>query len=108
MGMLGHIIIFFVAVAPLGLTAQADKAEADKQLAALERFVGEWTVDGKWADGQPLHARNVIAWSLGKKIMTTKTFVKDGDKEYQRYEGVMAWHAEKKSLYQVSFAFDGS
>ena len=28
--------------------------------------------------------------------------------EYQRYEGVMAWHPEKKSLYQVSFAFDGS
>ena len=30
------------------------------------------------------------------------------DKEYQRYEGIMAWHPDKKSLYQISFAFDGS
>src|SRR5437868_2798061 len=108
MGMLGHLIVYLVAVAPVGSGAPGDKAEAEKQLAALERFVGEWTVDGQWADGQPLRARNVIAWSLGKKILTTKTFVQDGDKEYQRYEGVMAWHPEKKCLYQVSFAFDGS
>jgi hypothetical protein len=55
-----------------------------------------------------LRARIVCAWSLGKKIMTSKTFVQDGGKEYQRYEGVMAWHPVKKSLFQVSFAFDGT
>jgi hypothetical protein len=85
-----------------------DKAADDNKLAPLAPFVGEWVVDGKWADGAPLKARNVIAWGLGKKIVQTKTFVQDGDKEYQRYEGVMTWHPEKKSLYQVSFAFDGS
>src|SRR5262249_40106720 len=46
---------------------------------------------------------------LGKKIMRAKTFVKkDGDQEYQRYEAVLAWHPEKKCLYQISFAFDGA
>jgi hypothetical protein len=85
-----------------------DKTAADNKLAPLERFIGEWVVDGKWADGSPLKARNVITWGLAKKIVQTKTFVQDRDKEYQRYEGVMAWHPDKKSLYQVSFAFDGS
>src|SRR5262249_12462807 len=33
---------------------------------------------------------------------------RNGDKEYQRYEGVMTWHSEKKSLYEISFSFDGS
>jgi hypothetical protein len=85
-----------------------DKPATENKLAIFERFAGEWTVEGKWSDGSGLRARNVYAWSLGKKIMTSKTFVKDGDREYQRYEGVLAWHPEKKSLYQVSFAFDGS
>jgi hypothetical protein len=88
----------------VGMTGQA----GDNKLAPLERFVGEWTVDGKWSDGQGLQARGVYEWGLGKKILHAKTFVKDGGKEYQRYEGVMAWHPDKKTLYQVSFAFDGS
>src|SRR5207302_1864149 len=67
-----------------------------------------WTVEGKWSDGSLLKARNIYAWSLGKKIMTSRTFVRDGDKEYQRYEAILACHPGKKSLYQVSFAFDGS
>ncbi len=88
-----------------------DKTEtksADNKLAVLERFAGEWVVDGKWSNGDTLHARNTYAWGLGKKIMTSRTFVKNGDKEYQRYEGIFAWHPEKKSLFHISFTFDGS
>lgn len=77
-------------------------------VAALERFVGTWEVDGKWSSGEPLHARGVYEWGLGKKIMTAKTFVKDADREYQRYESIMAWNPEKKSLYEITFAYDGS
>jgi len=84
----------------------AEEQGSEPGLTALERFAGEWEVDGKWSDGQPLRARGVYQWGLGKKIMTAKTFVGDGDKEYQRYESVMAWHPEKKSLFQISFAFD--
>ena len=108
MRILGPLVWMIVVQTPGYVAHQGDKTQADMHLAALERFGGEWSVDGKWADGTPLHARSVMTWSLGKKIMTSKTFVKDGDREYQRYEGVMAWHPDKKSLYQVNFAFDGS
>jgi len=77
-------------------------------MAPLERFIGEWEVDGKWASGESLHARGVYEWGLGKKIMKAHTFVRDGDKEYQRYEGVLAWHPEKKCLFEISFAVDGA
>jgi hypothetical protein len=95
-------------LAGVGHAAAGEKPAGQDHLAPLAQFVGEWEVDGKWSHGSPLHARGVYAWGLGKKIMTAKTFVKNGDKEYQRYEAVMAWHPEKKSLFQISFAFDGS
>src|SRR5262245_40518108 len=86
----------------------ADDKPADP-LASLARFVGEWTVDGKWSDGQTLRARSVMDWGLGKKILKAKTFVQNPDNtEYQRYEAIMAWHPEKKCLYEISFAFDGN
>ena len=31
----------------------------------------------------------------------------NGTKEYQRYESILAWHPEKKSLFEITFAFDG-
>jgi hypothetical protein len=99
------ILTALVAVLPL---VAEDKPAADDKLAPLERFAGEWTVEGKWADGNTLRARNVYEWGLGKKIMTSKTFVRDGNREYQRYEGVMAWRPEKNSLFHISFAFDGA
>src|SRR4051794_2481569 len=80
-----------LTVAALVGHARADEkpAAADK-LAPLARFVGEWEVDGTWSDGKALHARGVYSWGLGKTILHAKTFVRDGDREYQRYEGVMA------------------
>lgn len=88
--------------------ARDKKPVKDDPMAALAPFVGEWQVEGKWASGDKLKARGVYAWGLGKKILVAKTFVMDGDKEYQRYEGIMAWHPAKKSLYQISFAYDGA
>src|SRR5438445_3839192 len=86
----------------------ADKpAEEKTKLALLEQFIGQWVVDGKWASGEELHARTVYEWGINKQIITAKTFVKDKDKEYQRYEVVFAWHPKKKSLYEISFVFNG-
>jgi hypothetical protein len=98
-------IVAFVASS----SAAEQPASTGNPLAPLERYAGEWVVDGTWSDGQPLHARTVYAWSLDKRIMTTRTFVqkKDGG-EYQRYESILAWHPEKKSLFQISFAYDSS
>jgi hypothetical protein len=76
-------------------------------LAVLAPFIGEWHVDGTWSSGDKLRARGVYQWGLGKKIIHAKTFVMNGDKEYQRYESIMAWHPEKKSLYEITFGFDG-
>jgi hypothetical protein len=84
------------------------KPAKDDPMAALAPFVGEWTIDAKWATGEKLKARGVYEWGLGKKILISKTFVMNGDKEYQRYEGIMAWHPVKKSLYFISFAYDGA
>jgi hypothetical protein len=106
--MIYRMLVTLTLLAPAEPAQVPDKPSSADQVAILERFAGEWVVDGKWADGQPLHARGVYELGLGKKILHTKTFVKDGDKEYQRYESIMAWHPEKKCLYQVSFAFDGS
>jgi hypothetical protein len=108
--MLLTIGVVLLAAAPAcagGKTTPENKA-ASEALALLDRFVGEWTVDGKWSSGEELHARTIYEWRLGKKIMMTRTYVMDKGKEYQRYEGIFAWRPELKLLYQVSFSFDGS
>jgi hypothetical protein len=89
-------------------SAEDKPAATEDKLAPLERFIGEWEVDGKWAGGESLHARGVYEWGLGKKTMKAHTFVRDGEREYQRYEGVLAWHPEKKCLFEISFAFAGA
>ena len=102
-------VAVLVAVLVLTDTAQTqEKPVAGNRLAALERFVGEWEVNGKWSSGESLRARSVYEWGLGKKILKGQTFVRDGAREYQRYEAVFAWHPQKKCLYEVSFGFDGS
>jgi hypothetical protein len=101
-------IVMATILAFSGIATGGDKTAAEDKLAGLDRFAGEWEVEGKWSDGQTLLARTVYEWGLNKKLMKASTFVKDGKKEYQRYEGILAWHPEKKSLFQISFAFDGS
>jgi hypothetical protein len=103
-----RVLVMMTALALACPVQGGDKTTADSKLATLDRFAGEWVVEGKWSNGQTLHARATYEWGLGKKILTAKTFVKNGDKEYQRYESILAWHPEKKSLYEITFAFDGS
>jgi hypothetical protein len=94
---------------PAGLSDDdgAKPVKKPDPMAALAPFVGEWHVEGTWSGGEKLRARGVYHWGLGKKILHARTFVMNGDKEYQRYESIMAWHPEKKSLYEITFAFDG-
>jgi hypothetical protein len=103
--MLGLFI--FLGLLPGRVIADTPAGPEDR-LAPLARFVGEWEVDGKWSDGTPLQARTTFAWGVNKKIIVGKTFVKDPQKgEYQRYEGIYAWNPKKKSLYEISFAYNG-
>src|ERR1700751_4878357 len=103
------VVGIFVVITAGGALAQ-DKAKSPEtnQLAFLSRFVGEWTVEGKWNSGDELRARNVYEWGLGNKIIKSKTFVQSDKGEYQRYDAVMAWHPKKKSLFIISFSFDGN
>lgn len=87
--------------------AGAENKPAAGRLEPLARFIGDWTVDGRWSNGEELHARATYFWGLNKQIIQAKNWVRDGDKEYQRYETVMAWHAAKKSLVILSFPYNG-
>ena len=107
--LMGQLVVgIFVVITADGVSAQ-DKAKSTEtnQLAPLSRFVGEWTVEGKWSSGDELRARNVYEWGLGNKIIKSKTFVKADKGEYQRYDAVMSWHPKKKQLFIISFAYDG-
>jgi hypothetical protein len=104
-----HVALLSVVLfAALVRADDTSDPKVDAKLAPLARFAGEWTVDGKWSDGNELHARAVYELRLGGKILAARTYVKDGNTEYQRYESTMAWHPKKECLYEVSFAVDGN
>ena len=108
-----RMLSVFVPAILLALVAvAADKDtvafKIDPKLASLARFEGEWTVDGKWTGGNELHARAVYEWGLEGKVLRARTYITDGEKEYQRYEATMAWHPARKCLYEINFTFDGS
>jgi hypothetical protein len=99
-----------LALLSSGMTQAAleDKTPpTESKLAPLSRFLGEWSIDGRWTSGEELHARAIYEWGINRKFIRAKTFVKNGDSEYQRYDGLLGWHAKKKSLFEVSFAFNG-
>ena len=100
-----------VAAALLALSGHATADEkspvAKNALAPLERYIGEWVIHGRWASGEELRARAVYEWGVGKRIIVAKTYVMNGDSEYQRYEGILFWHPRKKSLAEHSFAYNG-
>jgi hypothetical protein len=98
-------LLAFLAAA--GVAAADDRPVATDSMGALSRFAGEWETHGKWSTGEELRARGTYEWGLGKKILKAQTFVMNGDKEYQRYESILAWHPKKKTLFEISFAYNG-
>src|SRR5262245_35853018 len=54
--------------------AQAPAPPPAEQLAPLARFIGgQWVVDGKWSDGRPLRARDVLEWGVNRATIHAKT-----------------------------------
>jgi hypothetical protein len=87
--------------------AADDVPAGDGPLAALAPLIGgEWHFEGKWANGEPLKAREVFEWGLGKKFVNTRTWVtnNNGD-EYERYRSTFAVKDGKPVMY--NFAYDG-
>jgi hypothetical protein len=94
-----------VQSAPSG--ASAEQAKAAELLATLEPYIGgEWIMDGQWADGTPLKAREVFEWGVGKKFVRVRTFVTAETGEYQRYEGM--YGVKDGKLTGWNFSYDGS
>ncbi|HYF52193.1 MAG TPA: hypothetical protein VEJ63_22490 [Planctomycetota bacterium] len=83
----------------------ATSVDTKATLAALAPLIGgEWRVNAKWASGEPLNARSIYDWGVGKKFVTGKVFVTNPDgKEYQRYESVYGMRDGKLMLWDFSF-----
>ena len=86
----GSILLGVWVVLPNSISEADDSAAKppkDQPLSVLAPYVGyEWHVDAKWASGQPLRARNVYEWGMGKKPVRVRTYVQGPKGEYQRYE----------------------
>jgi hypothetical protein len=100
----------FGSLIALAAAAGADDAAApaDGPLAAVAPYVGgEWTIDGKWKNGEALKAREVFTWGLGNKFVEVRTWVSrdDGSGEYERYRGIFA--VKDGKLVSYNFAYDG-
>ena len=102
------MVLHVLNIVPQLLRADDQETSAEKNpIGPLQRFIGEWTTQGKWSTGEELRARTVYEYGVGKKIITAKTYVMNGDREYQRYEGILAYHPTKKCLFEITFAFNG-
>jgi len=100
----------FASLVALAAAVGADDAAppTDGPLAAVAPYVGgEWTIDGKWMNGEALKGREVFAWGLGNKFVEVRTFVSrnDGSGEYERYRGIFA--VKDGKLVSYNFAYDG-
>jgi uncharacterized protein YndB with AHSA1/START domain len=91
--------------------AQANPAAVADPLAPLARLVGgQWRGEIKLLDGAVIRARHVFEWGLGGKILKSKTYGAFSDRPEQLvYEGLFAWHPEKKKItFQEVAAYGGT
>jgi hypothetical protein len=85
----------------------AVSAEPELIVKRMAWLVGDWTIDAKWAAGDPLKARQTVSRICNGRFIEAKVFLpnRDGTKEYQRYQTI--WGDQDGKLIQWNFAFDG-
>src|SRR5947207_2337234 len=109
LGML--VVIACAMLSALAVCAEDAKPQAaaptsDDPLQAIAPYVGgEWKINATWAGGNPLQARAVYEWGVGKKFVNAKTFVTTEKGEYQRYETIFGVKDGKLTAW--GFVFDG-
>jgi len=109
------ILLAVAALVPLPAVAQSGPpatpaAEPANPLQPLAHLVGgQWRGEIKMLDGTVIRARHVYEWGLGQSILKSKTYGAVGEgSERLVYEGVFAWHPEKKAIVFREFsAFGG-
>ena len=91
--------------------AKAKSETVQDPLAPIAHLVGgQWRGQITLIDGTVIHARHVYEWGLGGKIIKSKTYGALGDgPEALVYEGLFAWHPEKKAIgFQEVAAYGGT
>jgi hypothetical protein len=80
----------------------------DKLLEPIASLIGNWTIDTKWSDGNPLRATKTFEWGPGKKFVVARTTVlkADGSVDYERYYTL--YGVEDGKLMQFNFVYDGT
>lgn len=101
-------LLALFAVAPAARSADDDAAPTGPIMAVAPFVGGEWRIEGNWAGGEALTARETFEWGLNKKFVESRTWVtrNDGTGEYERYRGIFAVKDDK--LVSYNFSFDGS
>lgn len=102
------VLLAAILLLPAATTAQAPRAPGTA-LEPLARLVGgEWRGQIKLLDGRIIAARHIFEWGLGQTILKSKTYGAVGQgAERLVYEGVFAWHPEKKKIGFREFAAHG-
>lgn len=88
------------AASPSQPSAISGGDATEDPLAPLARLVGgQWRGDIKLLNGATIHARHFFEWGLGGKILKSKTYGAIGENpERLVYEGLYAWHPERKTI----------
>lgn len=82
---------------------------ASKELAPLAGYLGNWEIEGAWADGTPLWSRNEFTVGLGGNFVVARTFTKNEAGEiYQRYTTYFGADKTSGNLVSHGFTYDGS
>ena len=81
---------FLVVLSALVLAGVGAAPEAKTEVQKFAPFVGEWTIKGAWADGNPLYAHNVNTWTLNNTHLSGQTFVGEGAEKYLRYQSMFS------------------
>ncbi len=102
------LLWMFFTAAPA--VAQQSAPPQAKPLEPLAHLVGgQWRGEIKMLDGTVIRARHIFDWGLGGTILKSRTYGAVGERPEQLvYEGMFAWHPEKKAIAFREFsAFGG-
>lgn len=97
------------SVSPQSADDAGVQRKLKEELAAFEKFAGEWVIDGKWMSGGDIWAKNVYSVGMNGNFFEAKTYAKnEHDKEYQRYHTIWRYNPEKEKVESYGFTFDGT
>lgn len=99
------------------VTAQDKSSDSDlesrqslkTELKGFGPFVGSWVIDGTWADGNKLWAKNEYSVGMNGNFLEARTYAKNQyGKIYQRYLTIWRFNKEKGTVESYGFTYDGT